>query len=298
MNIILIACAAGLIIWLVFSMIDKRKNKKNPELSAYDKSVPIETKVEISNGQILVNYAVYKLSKRERIEALILGCGFFFGLGYLFYNNVIMACLIACMGLLYPGMRQRLLLQKRKNELNMQFKQALYSLSSSLSAGRSVENAFQETIKDLKLLYPDPKTYIIREFEIITHRIQNGEPIERALADFSKRSEIEDIENFSDVFINCKRTGGDLVKIVRRTSNIISDKLEIQQEISVMVAQKRFESRALSLAPIAIVAFLTLSSPDYMAPLHSGIGYVIMTIALLALVGCYMLTSRIMNIKV
>jgi len=301
MNIILIALVAGGIIWLVFRLADRKKQRDAVETPDADKAVqpsPRPVAAQTANGEALIDYSTYTLSARERAEALVVGCLLFFALGYLFYNNIVLACVAACLGLLNPRTRRKKLLEKRKNELNDQFKQALYSLSSSLGAGRSVENAFQETIKDLQLLYPDRRTYIIREFEIIIHRIENGEPIERALADFSARSDLEDIQNFADVFISCKRTGGDLVEIIRRTSNIIGDKLEIQQEIAVMVAQKRFESKALSAAPIVIVAFLSLSSPDYMAPLHSGAGYLLMTAALLVLIGCYWFTQRIMNIRV
>ncbi|MCD1260377.1 type II secretion system F family protein [Paenibacillus athensensis] len=299
MTIILIALAAGVVIWLLFRLSDrKRQHVGDPGEVDQAKPQRRPAVVQETNGEALTDYSVYTLSARERIEALIVGCLLYFALGYLFYNNLILACVAASLGLLNPRARRRKLLEKRKNELNDQFKQALYSLSSSLGAGRSVENAFQETIKDLQLLYPDPRTYILREFGVIVHRIENGEPIERALADFGARSDLEDIQNFADVFISCKRTGGDLVEIIRRTSNIIGDKLDIQQEIAVMVAQKRFESKALSVAPIVIVAFLSLSSPDYMAPLHSGAGYLLMTAALLVLLGCYWFTQRIMNIRV
>ncbi|MEQ7052205.1 type II secretion system F family protein [Paenibacillaceae sp. P-4] len=309
MNIILIACGVGVIIWLVYLILDRRKRTSVNDLLSNEGSKDINDHVEKNKArtqqeshkarnEALIHYAEYTLSARERTEAIVIGYLLFFALGYLFYNNLILAGVTGCFGFVNPKFKRKKLLEKRKNELNLQFKQALYSLSSSLSAGRSVENGFEETIKDLRLLYPDPTTYIIREFEIITHRIQNGEPIERALMDFSERAQLEDIENFTDVFISCKRTGGDLVEIIRRTSNIIGDKLEIQQEISVMVAQKRFESKALSIAPVMIVAFLSFSSPDYMAPMHSGMGYLIMTIALVVLAACYWVTQRIMKIKV
>src|SRR5699024_12551780 len=96
----------------------------------------------------------------------------------------------------------------------MQFKEAISSLSSSLAAGRSIENSFKEVVTDLYLLYPDPNTYIIREFEIINRRIENGETIERAIQDSGVRSDIEDIMNFATVFITCTRTVRYLVEVI------------------------------------------------------------------------------------
>ncbi|MNR58056.1 hypothetical protein D3C85_1789660 [compost metagenome] len=65
-----------------------------------------------------------------------------------------------------------------------------------------------------------------------------------------------------------------------------------------MIAQKRFESRVLVVAPIVIVAVLAFSSPEYMEPLYKGSGILIMSICLLLLGACFVLTQKIMNIKV
>jgi len=101
------------------------------------------------------------------------------------------------------------------------------------------------------------------------------------------------------VFSTCKRTGGDLVEVIRRTSNIISNKIETQQEIAVLISQKKLEAKILSIAPFAIVALISFSSKDYMEPLYQfGIGTVVMTISLIILVISYLLTKWIMNIKV
>ncbi|MNN38862.1 Bacterial type II secretion system protein F domain protein [compost metagenome] len=190
------------------------------------------------------------------------------------------------------------MLRRRREALNLHFKQALYSLSSSLAAGRSVENGFREAIEDLKLLYPDSNNDLIRELGIICTRMEYGQPIEEALQDFSNRAGMEDISNFADVFTTCKRSGGDLVEIVRRTSSIITEKLEISQEIGVMIAQKRFEAKAMLTAPILFLLFMEMSSPDYMQPLHSGVGIFISAFSLILYAGCSWWIIKIMDIKI
>jgi tight adherence protein B len=101
------------------------------------------------------------------------------------------------------------------------------------------------------------------------------------------------------VFTTCKRTGGDLVSVIRRTSNIIAEKLETEQEISVTISQKKFESKILMFAPFAFVAILTLSSGGYMDPLfNSLVGIIVMTGSLVVLGGVFWLTQWIMDIKV
>lgn len=246
------------------------------------------------------DYNTYELTVKEYLVIATLACTFFFLIGYIFYNNIMMAILFALLGFFYPKLQRKKLLDKRKKELSQQFQQALFSLSSSLVAGRSIENAFLEVTKDLYLLYPDPETKIIREFELINKRIANRETIESALLDFSERAGIDDITSFTDVFVTCKRTGGDLVEVIRRTSTMISEKIEIEQEINIMIAQKRFESNAILLTPILMVALLSYSSSDYMAPLYkiSDLGPFVMSVCLIIMGFSYVISQKIMNIKV
>ncbi|MBX4146403.1 type II secretion system F family protein [Paenibacillus lautus] len=246
----------------------------------------------------LPDYGVYHLSMRQRMGCIILGGLIFFSIGYLFYHNLILSLLLGTAGLTTPKFWRRFMLERRRKTLNLHFKQALYSLSSSLSAGRSVENGFRDAVQDLLLLDPGGTSDLIFELKVIVSRMEYGEPIEVALQDFARRAGMEDMDNFADVFSTCKRTGGDLVEVVRRTSSVIGEKLDIQQEISVMIAQKRFESKALLAAPFLLLLFMNLTSPDYMETMYSGPGIMISTFALAALGGCFLWISKMMNIKV
>jgi tight adherence protein B len=220
-------------------------------------------------------------------------------IAFIFYKDILLAFLLSTSCFYFLRIRRRQLLLRRKSELNDQFKQALFSLSSSLSAGRSFENSIIETVQDLQMLYANPQTYIIVEFNIIVQKLRNGENVETALRQFSERADMDDIRNFSDVLSICKRSGGNLVEVIRRTAAMIGEKIELQQDISLLVAQKRFESRILSFAPLIIVALLSFSSPDYMLPLYEGIiGHLIMTVALILLFLCFTLTNKIMDIQV
>ncbi|BBH24770.1 hypothetical protein Back11_61150 [Paenibacillus baekrokdamisoli] len=252
---------------------------------------------KVRRGSVLPNYSVYDLTDKQFIRAALVGGVIAFIATYLFYRSVSVSLILSFAGLLAPRQHRNSLLQRRRERLKLQFKEALYSLTSSLAAGRSVENAFVTSLEDLRLLYPDPRTEVITEFEIIKSRMAYGEPLEHALSDFSKRAQIDDITQFVDVFMTCKRSGGDLVEVIRRTSQTIGEKLEVQQEIAVMVAQKRYESRIMMAVPFVFLAFLGMTAPDYMAPLYHEIGYVLLTVSLLLLAVCYWAMVRVMNIR-
>ncbi|CAN7570154.1 type II secretion system F family protein [Paenibacillus sp. LjRoot153] len=292
MSVWLLLVLMGGASWLLLLYLERRKHPpKRSESSPTHKSPPVLPVV-------FIDYNQYQLTPKERIAAILMLALPTFMIGYIFYQNVILAAALASTGFLFPRFRRQQLIQKRKNMLFVQFKQALSCLSSSMTVGKSIESAFREAWEDLKLLYPDPACLIVVEFGLICRKVENGEPIEAALKHFADRSHLEDIMSFTDVFLTCKRTGGNLVEVMKRTATVIAEKLEITQEISVMVAQKRFESRVLVVAPILIVAVLAFSSPDYMVPLYRGNGIFIMTVCLSLLGVCYVLTQKIMNIRV
>lgn len=245
----------------------------------------------------LTNYDDYTMKPSETLLAFIIGSLALAAIGYVFFKSVPVMLLFATAGLYYPVMRRKERIRHRKAQLKLQFKQLLAALSSALSAGKSVETALQESLGDLRLLYPGPDAMIVTELEIMIRRLENGETVESALMLFAARTHVDDIEQFAEVFVTCKRTGGNLVQVIRRTAGLIQDKLDIEQDIQVMIAQKKFESRALTLAPVMMVALLSFSSPDYMEPLYRGAGRMIMCGALVMLYGCYHLTQKIMNIK-
>ncbi len=270
-------------------MLERTRKSKQGDIS----------QIKVSRAETVIDYSVYRLSVQERVMAVVVASGSLYAVGYLFYKQPLISLIMAALGLFYPKWISRKKMIKRKAELNDQFRQALFSLSSSLTAGKSVESGLAEAVNDLKTLYSNPNTYIIAEFDRMNRKIQNGETIEAVLREFDERADLEDIHNFVDVFVTCKRSGGNLIEVVRRTANIIGEKIEIQQEIAVLIAQKKFESAILSAAPLAVIGLLTISSPDYMAPLYSGLaGPLIMTLCLVLLLGCHWLVKKIMDIKV
>ena len=235
--------------------------------------------------------------KAKGICVVICGCAFF-GIGDLFYDDYVISIALSFLSVFTPSIWKNYLLAHRRATLTFYFKQTLYSLSSSLAAGKSVENAFRAAIQDLTILNPDKNNDMIRELVILCARIDYGQSLEEALTNFEERAKIDDITHFVDVFIACKRTGADLIEVLRRTSTILAEKLSIEQEIKVAIAQKKFESKIMFSAPFLFLIFLKATASDFLAPLYTRFGSVISTFSLLSLVACFFWIQRIMNIKV
>lgn len=165
--------------------------------------------------------------------------------------------------------------------------------------GRSLESAFKTALNDLRVLYPDENTYIIKEFGYICRKIELNEPVETALLDFAERSGLEDIKNFAEVMVICKRTGGNLVQVVKNTSAILSDKIEISQEIELLLTKQKYEQKILNIMPIVFIGLVKFGGSGYMDSLYTSIkGYLLMALALGILIAASVVSKKIFDIKV
>lgn len=250
-----------------------------------------------SNGAI--DYSVYSMSKRERLLYILLAAIFLFGLGFIFYHNIFISFLITPFSLLYPRVRKREIIEKRQNELNLQFKDMLYSISSSLASGKALETAFKEAAKELTIIYPHEDTLIIKEIQYMQRKIDMNEQIENVLTDFADRSGLEDVRSFASILQTCNKRGGNVIEIIRNTSNVINDKIEVKQEIATILAQKKFEQKILSVMPIGLILFLSATQKDYMRPVFTTVlGRVVMSVAIVFIISGYLISKKIMDIKI
>lgn len=246
-----------------------------------------------------VDYDTYRMQVREKLSCILAADIAILTIGYIFYRSISLSLFFMPLAVFYPGFRAKEIIRKRKDELNLQFREALYSIATSLSAGKSIEAAFRDSQKELSIQYPDPETYILAELRLINQRIEMNETVEEAMADFAARSHLEDIVNFTEVFSICKRTGGNLVHVVRNTVEIISEKIDVKQEINVLLTEKRLEYKVLNLIPIFIVLMLSTSAEEFMAPVFTEpLGRAAMTLALMLFAAACIISRKIMDIEV
>ena len=291
---ILVVVGIGILGAIIFLLNAEKAKSNSTTQEKEEKPKSFEAK---TTG--LIDYNVYQMGKKENKIYISIAAVAIFIIGYIFYKSIIMSALIMPFALMYPSIRTKEIIKKRKDQLNYQFKDALYSLSSSLSAGKSIEMAFKDALKDLEILYPDPDSFILKEFQYIIRKLDMNETAEAALQDFATRSHLEDIQNFVDVFQTCKRTGGNLVQVIKNSSDIINDKITIKQEIDTMLSQRKLEQRILNVLPIGMIFMLSASAEDFMKPIFTQVaGRAVMTVAIVLLVTAYFISKKIMEIEV
>ncbi len=210
------------------------------------------------------------------------------------YQNVLL-CLISSPISIFLLKRAKLnCIKKRKAQLILEFKEFLYSLIVSLSAGYSLENALKNVINELEMVFPNG-SFIIDEIEYITKRISLGESVDTAFKQFSERANINAISLFTSSISIGITQGGNLVEVLKQNSNMIIDELNIQTEIDVITSEKQFELKVLKVFPFLLIAALEYTSYDFMSVLFTSvIGRIGMSIACLIIaIGIFVANSLV-----
>ena len=191
---------------------------------------------------------------------------------------------------------RNILKKRRDNQLKKQFMDLLETLSTALGAGGTVNDAFISAAADLRNQYGDNDMIIVELDEIVTG-LNNGQTIEALLDNFGKRSGNEDIENFANVMGNCYRMGGDFKNVVRKTRDIISDKIQISEEINTKLTSNKIQLNAMSVMPIVIVAMIKITGSSFAENLATPLGAIVTTFAILIFVGAYIWGNKIIDVK-
>lgn len=279
------------------------------------KNVELEPQYYLSatNMQTL-NYKVYYMKPMEKLAYFLLAFAVGAAVGYLFYGgigkdefgnpttltwilNILIPTAIGLIaGRLFVPMRVKSIIAKRRNNLRHQFRDMLEALTTSLGAGKNVNDAFFSVYEDMKVQY-DSETFILKELEIVIAGIHNNVALEEVLEDFGKRSNIDDIKSFANVFKISYRKGGNIKDVIRNTHSILSDKMEISEDIETLVTSTKMEQNIMLVMPIALISIIKMMSPEFAANFVTPTGIISTTISIIIFVVAYFIGSAVLEIK-
>ena len=218
--------------------------------------------------------------------------------GKLFYDSYIAMVLLSPMIIFWVLLQKYIDRMRRRRIIGIQFRDAIYSVLTSLKAGYSVENAFRESKKDMELLYGE-KSDIVFYLNRICKGLKNNVPLEKLIYGFGKECENSDIQDFAMVFKVAKRNGGNMTEIIERTIGVISQKISVEKEIDVLISAKRLEARIMDMVPFFIIFYISISSPGFFDVLYHNIfGIILMSICMIVYVTAYLLSEKIVNISI
>ena len=216
---------------------------------------------------------------------------------WLFYQSKLAAVLFIPLAVPYTVYRCEGDRDREKRILSGQFSELLGSVNNALRAGDSPENAFREGYREMLYEYGEHAP-ITRRMSRVIGGLDNRIPLEKLLDDFAAGAGTEEIREFAEVFRIAKRGGGSMTEILARTSELIGQRLDVENEISIMLGNRRLEQRIMDVTPFMIIFYIGVTSPGFFDVLyHNFEGAAFMTLCLAAYAAALILSEKILSVK-
>lgn len=247
---------------------------------------------------LISDYNVYYLSVEDLLMSSMNVMLYIVLIAVAFYDSKVLLIILTPLAIIIPFFEKDKFVKKRKEKLLNEFKDFLRVLKTFLEASYSVENAFVLSIKELTMLH-GKESMMVNELKSMVSQLRINKPIDVVFKKFAEKTHIEDILDFSEVFIISKLHGGNISKIIGNTINVINDKIEVKIEIDTVTASKRFEQKLMNLLPFLIIIYMNISSSSFLKPLYTTIeGRLLMTFALVVYYFSVKISKKILEIEV
>lgn len=231
----------------------------------------------------------------EKIGIVVLGAGGIFILSITFFKSLWGIVLLFPFWFLYIGYAKERLKKKKKHQLEIQFKDAILTLSSALKAGYSLSHAFEETMEMSRLVYGEESMIVS-----LLHGVVWGQRLnismDQLMEEFAKRSQLDEVRSFAEVIKATRRYGGNLPDMIQKLADVIEDRLSVNAEIMSVTTSVRYEAYIMDLIPVAIIWYMNFTGPSFLNILYTGaVGRLFMGICMMFYLGTVIWQFRIME---
>lgn len=215
----------------------------------------------------------------------------------LFYRSFKAIILLPVAIVIFWQQEKRQSIEKKNKQMQKEFVNGLGILNTSMQAGLSMENAWIEVEKETKLLYGE-ESLLYQELKELNQRAAHNIPIEKLLLEMAYEWKLEDMIHFSELMEYGKRSGSNWKKMIDVFVARMTERYEAEQQIEIMVAEKKVEQQIMNIMPLGMLAFLQFSAWDYMSVLyHNWFGVICMTIFLVLYLAAMVISQRILKVK-
>lgn len=245
-----------------------------------------------------VNYQVYELTWKEKAVCVVQFLLLIGLIDYLCYRSW-WAFIVLLPGIFfYEKMVKKQKAERRKVRLYHHFREVLQGLQTAVRAGYSMEFAVRECRKELEEIYGREED-LVQELLYMEQQMQVGVTVERLFLDLGKRSGVEDIQNFAEVLLVVRRSGGNLGEMIEKSACILGEKIRVHREIQVTIAAKKTEQFVMSIVPGGMLLYMQWTSEGFMDVLYGNwLGAAVMTGCLVVYLFSFQMGKKIVNIQV
>ena len=238
---------------------------------------------------------IYKGSKKEKAVVIMVIFMAIIIISILFYGTIYAVVILLPLGVPIYREQKRRIINKKKKELKVQFKDMLMVMSDSLKTGYSVSNALKESYKDMVSMY-GRYSYICEELRIMISKIKLNVREEDIFKDFAKRTGLREAILFSRIFSVAKKTGGNMTEVIGSVTDSIVLKENVREEIEVSTTEKKTEQKIMTLIPMALILYVKMMSPDFLNIMYeTNAGRIVMTICLVLYILAFLWAQKIVE---
>ncbi len=183
--------------------------------------------------------------------------GISFLLVSLFINRVEVAVVAAMLSLVIPYFGLLAKRNKRRVEFEALFPDALDLMCYSLKAGHSI-------LASLKMVSEEMADPVAEEFGYVVDEINFGKSVDSTLRNFARRVDSAELRYFVTSVIIQRDTGGNLVEILTKISEVIRKKFRFRERVKALVAEGKLSAIILVALPFLVGGYVSLTNMKYL----------------------------------
>jgi tight adherence protein B len=155
---------------------------------------------------------------------------------------------------------------RREKAFTREFAPAIDTIVRSVKSGLPVN----EALKVVSTEIPQP---VCGEFKLLVESLKVGVTMEDGLKRMYERMPTAEVNFLGIVMTIQQKSGGNLSEALTNLSGVLRDRKRLQGKIKAMSSEAKAGASIIGSLPPGVMAMITISTPDYMAPMfHVELG--------------------------
>ena len=217
---------------------------------------------------------------------------------WLFYDTVFGILWFPVFAWISFSVLKRVFQERRRRLFLLDLRELLLVLSGALAAGLSLENACRRAERELERML-SPKSLLLAELRKVNRKTTLRMSADQAFLEWTTRFPYEEVQSFVQMLHLSRRLGGNEAARVQKAADRIGARIDLEEEIHVMLTEKRLELTVMSVMPAAVLAYVRFGAPEYLSSVYGNVrGILFMSGCLAAYLGSVLLGIHLSRIEV
>ncbi len=177
-------------------------------------------------------------------------------IAYATFHTIWLALPGVAIGIIIPDLWLKYTKHVRRQKFQNQLVDSLFILSSSLKAGLSLMQAFEQ----LALEMTAPAS---QEFGLVIKAHRLGRTLEGALEGLNNRIQSDELRLVTTAILLARETGGDITHIIQQLITTIRERKKLYDKVMTLTVQGRMQAYIMSILPVAFAFFVRSFNANY-----------------------------------